>query len=456
MYQLTLSVLTLLHVQRIMRSLILAVAVLCGATPASADLIEFLSGAKAEGKVTKIDKAAKTLEFEIQIGGRTLSRTYTYDKIHAVTLGDKRYVITPAAKSTSPHPSAAKAETSTSPSADTSATSGSPRTKAEVQELIEQAGRTPPDWYESTPLNFPQGMDLSFPEPAPGGWNNQKNVGQYVWDIINPNETRWREGVRFMHHLLLVNKDQPVVTNRVMRSLGDMYFRFFQDYGRAAFWWQQAGVQPGKPDAIHLAECYWRLGNQKMAEELLNQRTIYVGMIKLWGDMGETRKATDLAEQYVKLGGSPFEPYLLAGDACRTAGQLDAAMRYYQKVVDTPATEPQKDRKEKVRRRAQANLEAIRLFELSDPRKVADGAYRAESLGYEGPIEVEVRVQSGRIESVDVTQHKEKQYYSALTDVPRQIIAKQGVKGVDATSKATITAEAIINAAAKALAQGTQ
>ena len=38
--------------------------------------------------------------------------------------------------------------------------------------------------------------------------------------------------------------------------------------------------------------------------------------------------------------------------------------------------------------------------------------------------------------------------------VPAQIIAKQGVKGVDATSRATITGEAIINATAKALAQG--
>ena len=37
--------------------------------------------------------------------------------------------------------------------------------------------------------------------------------------------------------------------------------------------------------------------------------------------------------------------------------------------------------------------------------------------------------------------------------VPAQIIAKQSVKGVEATSRATITGEAIINATAKALAQ---
>jgi uncharacterized protein with FMN-binding domain len=51
-------------------------------------------------------------------------------------------------------------------------------------------------------------------------------------------------------------------------------------------------------------------------------------------------------------------------------------------------------------------------------------------------------------------QHREKQYYSSLTDTPAKIIAKQGVKGVDSTSSATITSEAIINATAKALAKG--
>jgi uncharacterized protein with FMN-binding domain len=65
---------------------------------------------------------------------------------------------------------------------------------------------------------------------------------------------------------------------------------------------------------------------------------------------------------------------------------------------------------------------------------------------------VEVSVRGGRIETVRVTEHKEKQYYGALTETPAKIIQKQGVKGVDATTSATITSEAIINATAKALA----
>ncbi|MHC4353293.1 MAG: FMN-binding protein [Planctomycetota bacterium] len=53
-----------------------------------------------------------------------------------------------------------------------------------------------------------------------------------------------------------------------------------------------------------------------------------------------------------------------------------------------------------------------------------------------------------------MTKHKERQFYSAFTDTPNQIIARQSVKGVDAVTGATMTSEAIINAAAKALAGG--
>jgi uncharacterized protein with FMN-binding domain len=173
-------------------------------------------------------------------------------------------------------------------------------------------------------------------------------------------------------------------------------------------------------------------------------------MIKLWGDMGEPTKAVKLAEWYVKSGGQPQMAYLVAADACRLAGRYQEAVRYYQKTLDAPGS-GKEGRIDQTRKRAQDSLSAIKLMELLDVSRVADGKYRGSSGGYEGPVEVEVGVQKGRIESVRVTQHREKQFYAALTDVPEQIIKKQGVKGVDATSHATITAEAIINATAKAL-----
>jgi uncharacterized protein with FMN-binding domain len=64
---------------------------------------------------------------------------------------------------------------------------------------------------------------------------------------------------------------------------------------------------------------------------------------------------------------------------------------------------------------------------------------------------VAVTVKTGKIEAVRVTEHQERQFYSAFTDTARKIVAMQGIKGVDATSSATITSQAIINATATAL-----
>ena len=433
--------------------------VLLPASAATADVMELLSGAKLEGKVTKIDKAAKEVTFETTLGGRPYARVYPYSRIHAITLGDKRYVLTEKPDSppagASPSSGSSNAGSPAPPprsSASKPSASGDRRSRAELEKWIDQQGSTPPDWYDATPLNYPESLDLNWPEPAPGGWNNQKNMGQYIWDVINPNPSRWREGVRLLHHLLTLHKDNPQLRTRVMMGLAGMYFRFFQDYERAAFWWRKAGIGMQDGQAIQLAECYWRLGNKQMAMEILNQRLLRIGMIKLLADMGETDKALQVAATWVKVGGEPHPGYLAAGDACRLAGRFKEAIAYYQKVLNTPPMTKREKAAENYKKRAQANLDAVKLFELCDVKKVPDGVYTASSIGYAGEIVVEVTVKAGRIEAVQVKRHEEKQFYSALTDTPRQIIEKQDVKGVDAVSGATITSEAILNATAKALA----
>ena len=85
-----------------------------------------------------------------------------------------------------------------------------------------------------------------------------------------------------------------------------------------------------------------------------------------------------------------------------------------------------------------------------------NGTFSGTTTGYSGPLTVSVTVSNGRITASRVTRHVEKQFYSALTDVTTGIIAKQGVKGVDATTSATITSEAIISATAKALVSGSR
>lgn len=431
---------------------------------AAQDTIEFMSGAKVEGQVTSIDRDAKLVNFTVMLGGQSFNRVYPYTSIHAVNYKGKRHVLNEKTDSPSKPPASTGKSSSLPPasSKDTSAASSSTGrgTATNAKAIIEQAGKTLPDWYEDTSLDYPKTLDLSWPQKPEGPWNNQKNVGQYLWDVINPNPGRWKSGVKLVHFLMTENKGNAEIRQRATRTLGGMYFNLFQDYARAAYWWQQGGVRTGDRDGVGLAECYWRLGDRKAAEVYLidpeNPRTgnndMNAAMIKLWGDMGETTKATKLADWYVKSGGQPHMAYIFAGDACRYAGRYADALRYYQKVLDAPGSGKQ-GHIDQTKQRAQSSLSAIKLVELLNVAKTADGTYRASSRGYEDDVEVEVTVQSGRIESVKVSKHREKQFYSAITDVPNQILKKQGVKGVDATSRATITGEAIINATAKALAK---
>lgn len=327
------------------------------------------------------------------------------------------------------------------------------RTRAEVDALIDELGKTSPDWWDSVPLTYPETLDLNWPMKAPAPWNNQKNVGQYIWDIINPNPGRWQEGTKLVHHLLIRHQDDPKKTKRAMETLGRMYHDLLEDWARAAFWWRKAGGNA----TLGLADCYWKLGNKEMAMEMLSRMrgdyTRHGSVIKLWGDIGELDRAIRLAENKARYHMADTA-YLAAGDACRTAGKYNLAIKYYEKVLTVPSEGDKKAFTDKNKERARNSIEAIKLFDNLDLSRISDGVYRSSSMGYNAEIFIEVEVKDGKIESVRVTRHREKQFYSAIKDTTRQIIDKQSVKDIDATTSATITSDAIINATARALASG--
>ena len=399
-----------------------------------ADQIEFINGAKLTGRVIAIHKDSRQVEFEAQVAGKNQRRRYPYSRVHVVVWNKKRYVV--SKKSQPPSSETNKIQIT--------------RTEKQVRERIQGLGSTPPDWIATTPVEYPPTLDLNWPKPPPKGWNNKKNMGQYIWDRINPNAARWRSGIRLMFHLQDLHKNKPVLLRRVNESLASMYFRFFQDYERAAYWWEKLGVRSGSRDAVGLAECYYRLGNKAMAMKMLEGRTASVGKIKLLGEMGEVNPSLKLADQLGPRSSQPHEIYLTAGDICRLNNRFEDAIQYYKKVLSSPPARNEAYSK-RYRGRANDSIEGIKRFELLNIGSLKDGLYQGSSLGYEAPIHIEAEVKSGRIESLTITKHKEKQYYSALRDVPQQIIAKQSVKDIDATSRATITAVAIINATAKAL-----
>lgn len=403
------------------------------------DTVELTTGAKAMGTVRSY--SGDVVIVDVKVGTRTFQRRYPKSRVRAIIVDGKRIDMKTG-----------------QPVAASSAGKGKvERSREEILAEIDRQGKTPPDWYEATPLNYPKSLDLSWPMPAPKGWNNTKNVGQFLWDRINPNASRWREGVKFMHHLLSTSKDKDV-QKRAMQRLGSMYHNLLQDHARSAFWFHQSGLQNELSNAprlaVFLAEDYWQLGSKRMALEILARmkRKPYIA-IKLLGDLGETDAAVHLGEAFAKTGQASTS-FLYAGDACRVAGRLDDAEKYYRRAIaGIPANEASKPHRKRDKARAEASIAAIRFYTL-DPKNVRDGKYSASSIGYEAPVHIQVVVASGRIEAVNVTRHREKQYYSSLTDTPRKILERQGVAGIDATSSATITSEAIINATAKALASG--
>jgi len=353
----------------------------------------------------------------------------------------------PAAAAAPAVPAARPRPAGAAPAAVAQAT-GAARTRAEVETLIQKAGATPPDWWNSVALNYPPTVDLTWPDMRGKPWNPQTNIGQYLWSVINENPSKWREGVKLLHHCLMVNKGNSAALDKAMDALGNAYFNLLQDWPRAVFWWRKAGYD----DDGYSARCYWKMGCKEMAVEVLNSLPPadpgYGNIAKLWADMGETGKALAAADALVRAG-KPEQGYLAAGDACRQAGRYANAVEYYRKLLQVA-------KNKNVKQRAQDGIDAIRLVDSLDLSKVRDGVYAAAVMAYAGPLEVQVEVRAGRILSVKIGKHQEKQYYTALADTPAQIVAKQGIKGVDAVTSATITSEAILGATVKALAKGMQ
>lgn len=416
----------------------LCFALLLSPANAADDLVEFLNGTELKGEILQIRKTDKEFDFKCLISGNEVTQTLPYSRVHAVTFGGKRFVLTPQ----------------TEPAvADVVGSDGRPqRTPEQVQKLIDTIGPTAPEWLASTDMNHPQTLDMSWPEKTNGPWDESKNIGQYIWGRVNPNASRWKSGIKLVHHCIELHQGQPKLLQRDKEKLGVMYFQLLQDYERAAYWLQQAKVQPSTESGVHLCECYWRLGSKPLAMKSLPGKRLHISAIKLLGDMGEVDKALDVVKYYEKTN-LTNEAWLHAGDALRSAGKLNEAIAYYQKVLDQNQARNQ-EYLTRFKGRASEAIEAIRLFDKADVSKVANGTYRDSATGYNGKLEVEVAVAGARITQVKVTKHQEKQFYAALTDTPNQILETQGFRDIDGTSGATITSQAIINATAKALAKG--
>lgn len=330
---------------------------------------------------------------------------------------------------------------------------------ATIAKLVDAAAKTKPDWWDQVTLNYPQTLDLTCPSGAPGGWNPAKQPGMWMWDVINPNPKRWQEGTKFWHFVLTNAKQNQLATaeQAAINSLAHCYGELLQDWPRALHWYQQREAKYGKNDehTVEIAHAYLRLGSRTLATKTLKpltqDLTRHGSVIQLWAVMGDYATAYRLAQG--RVASTEDVGWFMYGYTAQLEGAWAKALDAFKHAEASQQAKSGRDWKQ-TKGRATAAIQAITLFETLDLSKVADGTYRDSSVGYVGPVTVEVTVAAKKISGVRVTDHHEKQYYAALDEVPAKIIARQHVKGVDATLGATITAEAVVYAAAKALHQG--
>ncbi len=285
--------------------------------------------------------------------------------------------------------------------------------------------------------------------------------------IIYPNISQHKQGIKLVSHLMTLHKDSTEKFNRDMDTLGYLYYDLVMDYARAAYWWQKYSEAGGSADTLKIARCYYELGSKEAASEILSKAdNNNRDTIKLWATIGEIDKAIELVKSYTPetrgrgfQGGEnnpQIERDMLAAEIYRQAGKYDAALEYYKKVAATQSSNQNRGGRggdgRSLPNRANANIEAIELIKVLDLNKVPDGSYTGTGTGHEGNLTVKVTISSAKIQSVEVTQQNETPNRYVLAEpLTRKITAKQGFQEVDAITGATETSDAIINAVAKAI-----
>ena len=344
-------------------------------------------------------------------------------------------------------PAASPPAPASKPATSPAAPEAGARTRKQVEDLLVEAEKAQPDWWKSVQPMHPQSLELTWTTPAPTERNPNKFLSQYLQAALRSDANVWKSTIKTLHLVLTANKDDAEKTRKTDDSLGQFY-ELLADPARAVVWYRK-----GNQDPASLARCYWGLNCKELALEACDRvkGDLSGKTVGLLAAMGELEKAAALADATAKAG-PPEVAYLHAGDACRWAGQYAAAEALYRKGQQSGGTS-----RPKFVQLAEEAAEAAKIMAALDISKVKDGTYTGTGTrGYRGPITVQVVVKGGRILSVRVTEQKEDAKYFAIANgvVPTKIVERQGFKGVDTITGATISGDTIVAAVAKALASG--
>lgn len=324
------------------------------------------------------------------------------------------------------------------------------RTVEEVKALINKAGEAPPDWVTEQPARYPDTLDMSW-VPSGTGWRPNHNFGAYYFGTVGRDMNGQRNGARVLHVALEANKDDATALQKTRLALADVY-QNTEEWAHSAYYYH-AGRPRRYEEVASLAKCYYMLGNADAARSILEQiksdSTGTGAVIKVWGEIGELDKALALASDKSRTSTKDVA-YFAAGNACRYAGEYERAVTFYEATVA-----PNRGGREMkvVRTSARDALQALRGFTGLDLAKTPDGDYEGTARGYRNDLTVRVTIKGGRIDAVRVVNHKEDRTLGVEQTVPARMVVRQDVNRVDATTGATHTSHAIMNAATKALSK---
>jgi len=143
------------------------------------------------------------------------------------------------------------------------------------------------------------------------------------------------------------------------------------------------------------------------------------------------------------------------GDIHAAMGEVAKAKECYQAAIQLYPTSNQPYGRHLLARQAakvQTKLDLLTFQSLATAR-LRDGRYTGKTLGYTDnpPMEVTVTVRDGKIADVQV-KHQEKIDLGAAAIIPRRIVEQQSLR-VDAVTGATVTSQAVVDGAYKALKQ---
>ncbi len=335
------------------------------------------------------------------------------------------------------------------------------RSKAEVLKRVAAAGETRPGWWGSVPLKYPDTLDLAATKHARERDPN-RSLFRHLLQRSKQGRRGRRECIKLLHKAL---KAQQRADSRWLATtlwLARTYLKE-QQWAHAAHRGEKALARGigGRHTGTCLARSYLELGNRAMAVDALKRCGMDRGLtsrsiIRLWHELGHAALAHTLADRMIaekRLDIMRYVGHTCKADLYRMEGKLDEAAGEYQKVLALPASANHHalDFK-KVARSALAVMKAVKALAGA---RLSDGAFTGSAQGYLGPIEVAVTVRGGKVTSVRVLRGKDvpEFYRLAKEQMPSRIVAAGGVRGVDAVTSATISANGILSAVADALAK---